>query len=425
MKLMNKQIVGWSLYDVANSAFATVIMGGFFPVLFKEYWSNPDNFIESSYYLGLANSVASIIVAAMAPFLGAIADKTSAKKKFLIFFAYLGAIMTGCLYLITAGQWQMAVLFYIVAAIGFSGGNIFYDALLPSVAPKEKVDFVSAFGFSIGYIGGGLLLLFNVIMVKSPQSFGLANGTEAGRMALIMVGAWWALFTLPLIFFVKEERTGEKKSISQAMSLGWNQLKDTFSRIRHLKMVGMFLLAYWFYIDGVDTIIRMAVDYGVSLGFDSSSLIVALLITQFVAFPASLGFNLLAGKIGIKRALYIALGAYVLITLGGVFMQTQMHFFGLAGCIGLFQGGIQAASRSYYTRLIPKEKAGEFFGFYNMLGKFAAVVGPILMGTVIKLTGNHRLGMASILILFIMGFVFLRKVDEEKGRQLADEYLTD
>lgn len=425
MKDTKKAILSWTLYDWANSAFATTVMAGFFPVFFKAYWSTEASVQVSTFYLGTANSIAAILVAAMAPILGAIADKGSAKKRFLGFFAFLGAIMTGGLWLVQAGQWQMAVLFYIVGTIGFSGGNIFYDSLLPAVASEKKVDYVSSLGFSLGYIGGGLLFVINVLMYLKPEIFGIPDGATGIRLSFISVGIWWAVFSLPIMIFVKEPKNEDSMPIFKAVSAGWKQLKSTFSEIRHLKVIGTFLLAYWFYIDGVDTIIKMAVDYGTSLGFPAESLIIALLLVQFVAFPAALIYHKFAQKIGVKRAIQVAILAYAVITIFGVMMQTTLHFYILAMLIGLFQGGIQALSRSYYTRLIPESKSAEFFGFYNMLGKFAAVIGPFMIGLVTVTTGSNRIGMLSILILFLLGAILLRKVDEEEGKKMVQEYLEE
>ena len=398
-------------------------MAGFFPVFFKSYWANPDDPQQSTFYLGLANSIASIIVAALAPFLGAIADKASSKKKFLFAFAFLGVIMTGALWFVQIGMWQLAVVFFVSATVGFSGANIFYDSLLPGVASEKKVDFVSSLGFSLGYIGGGLLFAVNVLMYLKPELFGIADGATAIRISFISVAIWWAVFSIPIFVFVKEPFQSESNPIRAAFGEGWRQLKSTLKDIRHLKVVAIFLLAYWFYIDGVDTVIKMAIDYGVSLGFESSSLIVALLIVQFVAFPAALLYNVFAKKIGVKRALLVAIVAYGFLTILGVLMQKIWHFYALAILVGLFQGGIQALSRSFYTRLIPEKKAAEFFGFFNMLGKFAAVIGPVLMGTITVLTGSNRLGILSILILFVAGGVLLSRVDEEQGKKNAREFL--
>ncbi len=433
-----RSIWSWAMYDWANSAFATTVMAGFFPVFFGAYWSSGVSNVDTTARLGFANSIASIVVALLAPFLGAIADKGTAKKKFLFTFAFIGVIMTAALFMVKEGQWQMAAFFYVIATIGFSGGNIFYDSLLPGVASEKKVDHVSSLGFAMGYIGGGLLFLVNVIMYLKPELFGIADGSTAIRISFLSVAIWWAVFSIPVFLWVKEpEFQEEKLSIGASVKAGWNQFIGTFKEIRHLKVVGMFLLAYWFYIDGVDTIIRMAISIGTALDFPAASLIVALLIVQFVAFGGSLLYSILARKIGAKQSLYIGIAGYAIITLVGFFMNQVWHFYALAVAIGLFQGGIQAISRSLYSRIIPENKSAEFFGFFNLLGKFAAVIGPSLMGVIALLTRNAqdvsiggttlenmgiRYGVLSILALFIIGFFLLRKVDIEEGKKQV-EYL--
>ncbi len=416
----NKQAVwSWAFYDWANSAYSTTVMAGFFPLFFKEYWADPNNPTHSTFYLGMANSIASIVVAALAPLLGSVADQGSTKKKFLILFAFLGVIMTGGLWMVAQGNWQMAVFFYVLATIGFASGNVFYDALLPGLASEERVDVVSSLGFGLGYLGGGLLFLVNVFMYLKPEIFGIPDGATAIKLSFLSVAVWWAVFTIPLILFVPEPKNYDTVYFKNAVRMGWVQLVQTFKEIRNMKVVGTFLLAYWFYIDGVDTIIRMAVDYGMSLNFPGESLIIALLIVQFVAFPAALIYGWLASKIGTKTAIMVGIIAYSFITLLGYFMTEAWHFYVLAILIGLFMGGIQALSRSLYTRIIPPDKSAEFFGFYNMLGKFAAIIGPALMGTIALVTGSARLSILSILLLFILGAFFLNKVDIEEGKRLA------
>jgi len=415
-----KEILSWSLYDWGNSAFATTIMAGFFPVFFKEYWSTGVDPTFSTLHLGWANSVASLLIALLAPFLGAIADKSQGKKRFLFVFAFLGILGSAALYWIAQGNWQLAASAYILGLVGFSGGNIFYDALLVSVASPRKVDFVSSLGFGLGYIGGGLLFLVNVLMYTIPDFFGISDSVTAIKLSFLSVALWWTLFSIPLFLFVPEPRHQEALPLFKAVRGGWVQLKTTLGHIRKLKMVGLFLLAYWFYIDGVDTIIRMAVDYGTSIGFPAAAMITALLLVQFVAFPAAIAYNYLGQKVGVKRAILMAIGGYIVLTIGGFFMTQTFHFYILAVGIGLFQGGIQALSRSYYTRLIPADKSAEFFGFFNMLGKFAAIVGPVLVGVVAVLTGSNRLGILSIIVLFVIGGLLLLKVDEKEGLRLKE-----
>ena len=419
MKENKRAVWSWAFYDWGNSAYSTTVMAGFFPLFFKEYWADPHNPNQSTFYLGMANSIASIVVASLAPLLGSIADQGSAKKKFLTFFAFLGVIMTGGLWMVSQGNWQMAVLFYVMATIGFASGNVFYDSLLPGLASEERVDVVSSLGFGLGYLGGGLLFLVNVFMYLKPEIFGISDGATAIKLSFLSVAVWWAVFTIPLILFVPEPKNYDSVKIKNAIQMGWIQLIQTFKEIRNMKVVGTFLLAYFFYIDGVDTIIKMAVDYGMSLNFSGESLIIALLIVQFVAFPAALVYGRLGSKVGAKTAIMIGIIAYSFITFLGYFITKAWHFYVLAILIGLFQGGIQALSRSLYTRIIPPDKSAEFFGFYNMLGKFAAIIGPALMGTIALVTGSARLSILSILLLFILGAFFLNKVDIKEGKRLA------
>ncbi len=418
-----KTILSWALYDWANSAFATTVMAGFFPLFFKQYWSAGADVNVSTARLGTANSIAGLIVALSAPVLGAIADKGTSKKKFLVFFAFMGAVMTCGLGLVAQGHWQWAAALYVVGMIGYSGGNVFYDALITGVASAKKMDVVSALGYSLGYLGGGALFAVNILMTLKPQLFGLPDAAAAVRISFLTVGLWWALFTIPLILFVKEPRTDRANIGFRVVGAGLRQVRDTFRDIRKNRMVFLFLLAYWFYIDGVDTIMRMAVDCGLSLGFDSNDLIVALLIVQFVGFPAALAYGYLGNRIGAKRGIFLAIAIYLGITIGGAFMRTEWHFYVLAVAIGLVQGGIQALSRSYYAKIIPTDKSAEYFGFYNMLGKFATVLGPFLMGyvglLVRRTSGSSDLGtrasIVSIALLFIIGGVLLCFVDPRRN----------
>ncbi|RMF85754.1 MAG: MFS transporter [Nitrospinota bacterium] len=414
-----KQVIAWALYDWANSAFVTTVMAGFFPLFFKQYWSAGADVTVSTFRLGVANSLASIVVALLAPVLGAIADRGHTRKRFLLGFALLGMVMTGGLFGVGQGAWDTAIILYVLATVGFSGGNIFYDALLVTVADMSRRDMVSALGFALGYLGGGILFAWNVVMTLYPSFFGLASASEAVRVSFLSVALWWGLFSLPLFSWVKESNLGEPSTGWGAVRAGWTQLRATFQDVRQLRVVFLFLLGYWLYIDGVDTIVRMAIDYGMSLGLQAQDLIVALLVTQFVGFPAAIAFGKLGEKIGAKRGIFLGLGVYVGVTLWGFFLRQEWEFYALAIAIGLVQGGVQALSRSLYTRLIPENKATEFFGFYNMLGKFAAVIGPTLMGGVGVLTGNPRYAVFSILILFLGGAFFLSRVDIKEGQQMA------
>tara|TARA_B100001094_G_scaffold331096_1_gene398334 strand:+ start:507 stop:1793 length:1287 start_codon:yes stop_codon:yes gene_type:complete len=422
-----KKIYSWALYDWANSAFATTVMAGFFPLFFSQYWSDSTSLSSSTFYLGLGNSVASIIVALLAPVLGAIADNGSFKKKFLIFFAFLGVVMTIGLGFIAQGMWPIALLVYIFATIGFSSANTFYDSLLPAVSNKENVDYVSALGFSLGYLGGGILIVINFLMLTYPSVFGLMDATQAIQYSFISVGIWWAIFSLPIILFVDEPKYHDEKSLTDSIKDGLSQFKSTFDEIRNLKVVATFLVAYWLYIDGVDTVVRMAADFAITLGFDQTAIMGALVLIQFIAFFATLIYIKIASKIGLKNGIYAGIVAYMLILCGGYFVTEIWHFYCIAILIGCFQGGIQSLSRSLYSRIIPEKKSAEYYGFYNMLGKFAAVVGPLLMGTVTLLLNDiigdeqqaARFGLLSVGILFILGAYVFSKVDIAEGEAIA------
>jgi UMF1 family MFS transporter len=392
-------------------------MAGFFPIFFKQYWSADAAVTESTFRLGLANSVASIVVVCLAPLLGALADQAGAKKRFLLFFAAMGVVMTGSLYLVAMGNWVMALVLYGLGVLGFSGGNIFYDALMVSVTQKQNYDKVSAYGFAFGYLGGGLLFTCNVLMTLYPTLFGLADASQAVKLSFVLVALWWALFSIPLFLVVEEPSVGTREKTW--ILAGFRQLIGTISKLKQLRMAFLFLVAYWCYIDGVDTIVRMAVDFGLSIGFDANNLMIALLITQFVGFPAAIVFGEIGKRRGPKQGIMLAIFFYLMILLWAYHMEEVWEFYLLAIAIGLVQGGIQALSRSLYARLIPHQQSAEFFGFYNMLGKFAAVLGPILMGWIGVLTGDTRLSILSISILFIIGGVLLSFVDVAEGERAA------
>jgi UMF1 family MFS transporter len=415
-----KAVLSWVLYDWANSAFSTTVVAGFFPVFFKQYMSSDTDVLTSTLRLGTANSVASVVVAVLSPVLGAIADKGGARKKFLFLFAMLGVVMTGALRFAQRGDWEFAVLVYMTAAVGFSSANSFYDSLLIGVAPGKRSDFVSALGFAFGYLGGGVLFALNVTMTLNPGLFGLRDAEEALRVSFVTVAVWWTVFSIPLLAFVKEaprQTLGYRRAVTE----GFRQLKRTFNEIKKLKIVSLFLLGYWCYIDGVDTITRMAVDYGLSLGFEANNLVVALLITQFVGFPCAVAFGKIGEKFGAKTGIYIGIAVYVGVCIWAYRMKNVTEFYVLAVSVGLVLGGIQSLSRSFYSRIIPKNKAAEYFGFYNMLGKSAAVIGPALMGWVGVLTRDPRIAILSMIPLLVAGAVLIGRVNESEGQAAARE----
>lgn len=399
------------------------MLAGFFPAFYKQYWAAGVDASTSTFHLGLGNSLASAVIVILAPLLGSIADTSATKKRFLAAFALLGIVITAALYFIAQEQWLIAISLFVLGSIGFAGADIFYDSLIVSVAREEQYDMVSAYGFALGYLGGGLLFAFNVFMTLNPELFGFADASEAVRVSFLTVAAWWLVFSLPLFFNVPEPgvRRTDGMGMGRAIRGGLRQLAHTFSEIRKLRVVFLFLLAYWLYIDGLGTIIRMAVDYGMAIGFDMDNLITALLITQFVGFPAALAFGYLGERTGAKSGILFGIGVYIAVTIYAVFMDDVSEFYLLAVVIGLVQGGVQSLSRSFYARIIPPNKSAEYFGFYNMLGKFAAVLGPVMIGSVTLMTGSPRLGILTIVALFIGGALLLLFVDEKEGARMAQE----
>jgi MFS transporter, UMF1 family len=404
--LRNKPVLRWAMYDWANSAFATTIMAGFFPIFFKQYWSTGADASVSTFRLGMANSIASFVLALLAPLLGAMADRGGKRLRFLLGFTLLGVVASAGLYWVQQGAWQWAAGMYVAASMGFWGGLIFYDSLLLDVSPADQYDLVSGFGYGLGYLGGGLLFAMNVWMTLQPATFGLANAAAAVKLSFLSVAVWWAVFSLPLLFAVQEKTAARPLHMRQAFTAGFTELVKTFQEIRRYRALLLFLLAYWLYIDGVNTVIKMAVDYGLALGFATNSLIIALLIVQFVGFPAAILFGWLGNRYSTLGGIFIGLAVYAGVTCFAVFMHEVQEFYYMAIAIGLVQGAVQSLSRSYFGSLVPRDRAGEFFGFYNMMGKFASVLGPALMGVTALFIGS-RYSILSLLLLFVAGSALL------------------
>ena len=404
-----KKTLSWALYDWANSAFATTVIAGFFPIFFREFWSVDVEGVETTFRLGVATSISSLIIVILAPILGAIADRAGAKKKLLMAFAFIGILSTLGLFLAEQGYWLPAIILFTLGAFGFSGANVFYDALLLDVAPtSDRIHFVSSLGYALGYLGGGVLFAVNVFMVLKPEFFGFTDSGQAVRVSFLSVGIWWAVFSIPLILFVKEAPP-QAPSPEGAIIAGFRQLRRTFQELKTKRTILIFLLAYWFYIDGVDTVFRMSVDYGLAIGLNSNDLISALLVVQFIGFPAAIIFGKLGQRIGPKKGIYIGIFVYVVATIWAYFITSGIEFFILAALIGLVIGGIQALSRSLLGQLIPHEQAGEYYGFFNLVGKSAAVIGPFLVGWSAAMFGSRN-SILSVIILFAIGAVLLKFV---------------
>ena len=413
-KKLNKSVWSWALYDWANSAFATTVMAGFFPIFFKSYWASDLSDAESTFAIGSVNSLVGLLIAFSAPVLGAFADAGDSKRKFLFSFAFLGIITTGYLFFIPDSSWKIAIIFYGLGVIGFSGANVFYDSLLVTVSKEEERNRTSALGFSLGYLGGGILFLLNVIMFLSPNWFGLESQIEAVLWSFMSVALWWLIFSLPIYLNVKEPtQSSSGKSVNRIITEAFSSLLNTARSIKEYKSAVIFLLAYFLYMDGVDTIIRMATSYGSDIGLSATSMIQALLLTQFVGFPATLVFGYYADKFGYKYSLSFAIIVYIFVVLFSSQMDTALEFYVVACVVGLVQGGVQAISRSFFSTLIPTNKAAEFFGFYNFIGKSSVFIGPFMVSGIALVSGSPSYGILSLLILFIPGLILLWMVPDK------------
>ncbi len=417
---VDKPVIAWALYDWANSAFSVTVIAAFFPLLLKRYWSEGADAAVSTFELGVANALGSVAIALVSPMLGAMADRGGARKRYLVAFAAVAIATTAAMAFLGHGQAVPAIALYVAASIGFAASNQFYDALLVDVAHRSRYHYVSGLGFGLGYLGGGVLFAANVAMTLWPQRFGLTDATQAARASLITVAVWWALFSIPLVVLVRERAQRLGPAGSTALSLGIRDLLAALRWLRRHRPVALFLLAYWLYIDGVGTVARMAIDYGLALGFDERALIVALLVTQFVGFPATIAFGRLGERIGARAGIGVGIVAYVVATFWSYAMTSTWEFYALAIVIGLVQGGVQSLSRSLYARMIPHANAGEFFGFYNMLGKLAAIVGPLAMGLTAIATGSSRASVLAVAVLFVAGGLLLMLVDERQADGAAD-----
>ncbi len=407
------------MYDWASSAFATTIMAAVLPIYYFDVAAKNLDSTTATAFWGYSQSIAVLIVALLAPILGAIADYSSSKMKFLRFFAYMGMVASVLLAFVGEGDYILASLLLIFGTIGFSGGNVFYDGFLPEVAQRDDIDRVSARGYAFGYLGGGVLLLINLAMIMFPSVFFLPNAGVASQISFASVGIWWFIFSIPMFKNIKEKKHEQPKMEGSYVSIGFNRLRKTFKEIHQYKQLLLFLIAFWLFNDGISTIIKMATIYGRDIGIGTTDLIAALLITQFVGIPFAFLFGYLARRIQAKRALYIALWTYVLIVLLGYFMETAAHFYALAILVGLVQGGAQALSRSIFGSMVPDNRHAEFFGFYGISAKFSAIFGPFVFGLVGQLTGSSRLGIFSLVIFFLIGIFLLSKVDIEQGKKEA------
>lgn len=408
-KILTKKVVTWALYDWANSAFALSVLAVLFPLVLGNYWGVDDGGSAATVRLGWITFSASLIVFVLAPVLGTIADTGGYRKRFLVFFAITGAAATAGLGFVGQGHWPVALGLYLIASVGYYSSIVFYDSLLIDVTEARNFSFVSTLGFSVGYLGGAALLALHLWMLKAPQSFGLENTTEAFSYAFFSVGIWWLVFLLPLLFFVPETHSSTEVT-SHPVRAAYEELRSTFQKISQYRNVMIFLSGYWLYIGGVFTVIFMAVNYGQRLGFKDSDLVMALLIANFVGFPATMIYGFLAHRFGAKKGLYVALLAYVGACLWAIQMTEVREFYIMSVIIGMVQGGVQGLSRSVYATLIPAEQPGEFFGFYSMTTKFAHVLGPAMVAIAAMLSDDPKWVLLALMPMFLAGAFLLALV---------------
>lgn len=406
---MTKQEISWILYDCGNSAYSMAITTALLPIYFGMFKSG------SSMDLGYFNSIASFIVAILSPILGTFADYKDTKKRFFTFFVLVGIFFTAALALVPQGMWQILVGFYIVTVVGFSGANIFYDAFLVDVSTNEKMDRVSANGFAYGYIASVVPFAISLALI-----FVIGQDTALGyQLGFVITALWWGMFTIPMFKNVKQVHYIEKEP--QPIKNSFKRLAETFKNIKQYKVVMMFLVAYFFYIDGVGTIIKMCVPYAKEVikgDFDTFVLLGILLVIQLIAFPCAIIYGRLAKKYSAKRMLMIGIITYIIATVFAFFMTSMRDVFILGALIGSAQGGIQGLSRSYYAKIIPKKQSNEFFGFYNVFGKFAAIIGPLLMALTTDITGNGRYSILAIIPLFVVGLLLFIKLPSTINKEV-------
>lgn len=412
MKRFTKEEKSWVFYDWANSAYSIIITTAVFPLFYKAAATKAGvSLSNSTAYLGYTIAIATFILAMLSPILGTIADYQGFKKRFFTFFFLVGTTSTALLAFIPSDLWILLLVFYTIAAVGFAGANVFYDAFLVDITTEDRMNRVSARGMGLGYIGSTIPFIISIAIIVLAQGGLIPTSTTiASKIAFLITALWWGLFTIPMLKNVKQKYYIEREPNPVVNS--FKRLRHTLKEIKTYRALFLFLVAYFFYIDGVGTVITMSTAYGSDLGISTTNLLIILFVTQVVAAPFAILYGKLAERFTEKKMLYVGIIVYMIVSIYAYFLQTTFDFWVLAMLVATSQGGIQALSRSYYAKLVPKEKANEFFGFYNIFGKFASIIGPLLLGVTAQLTGNSSNGVFSLIILFIIGIVILARVPE-------------
>ena len=410
-KTFTKTVKSWIAYDAGNSAFATTVVAAFFPIFYLEFWASTMPKVEASIYLNWTLVICNTLILLSGPVIGAYTDINRSTKSALNIFTIIGALFVGTLFFIDVGSWLYALIFFGIANYCFCVAQIPYDKILTKITSPNNFSIISNQGYAWGYFGGGALFLLNALMSIYPSSFGLASQAEAIRVSFLMVSIWWLLFLIPLFLNFKETKT-EQYSIS-VFSSSFKNIFNTLKSVYQYKNAFLFLIAFFLFIDGAHTVIYLASTFALNLGLETSSIIQALILVQFVAFPATLLWGYVANKYGDKLVLYITIASYVCIIVYSTTLSSAFEFYLLAAWVGFVQGGIQGSSRGMFGKLIPKEKAGEFFGLYNVMGRAGAILGPLMVGTLLTLYGNVRIALLPIAVLFIIGGLLLTRVKNE------------
>jgi len=412
------------MYDWANSAVQTTIIAAVFPIYFHNVVAADLGDALATSRFAWATTLAIVIVAVVAPLLGAIADYAAIKKKLLGAFLWLGAIACLAMYWIGPGDWRLALTLFVIANVGVAGSIVFYDSLLPHLVQESEMDRVSSAGYAMGYVGGGVLLAINLLMIQKPALLGIPNAGVAVRLSLASVGIWWLLFSIPLFRRVPEpvrRIEADEAPGGNVFATGVKRLIETFAELRIYRQAFLFLLAFLIYNDGIQTIIRMATTFGSEINIDQNAMITALLITQFVGIPFAFLFGMFAARVGAKIAVFVGLAVYAIIIGLAFYMSTATHFYALAILVGMVQGGTQALSRSMFASMIPRHKSSEFFAFFGVFERYAGILGPLVFATMVEATGHSRNAILAVLAFFVVGGAMLAFVDLESGRKAARE----
>ena len=409
---LSREIKAWISYDLGNSAFATTVLAAFFPIFYNQYWSSNIDSTLSAQYLSWTLVISNLTLLFTAPLIGAITDISKSTKKLFISMVMISIIGTGLLYTLEAGLWLYALIFFGIANYFFSASNVIYDKILVQIASPSLFSKISGYGYAWGYFGGGFLFLINACMSLYPELFGLSSQAEAIRWSFITVSIWWFIFLIPLAVTYKEPSA--KVVENQVIRNSFKNLINTFISISQYRNAFIFLIAFFLFIDGVHTVVALAATFALNLGLDSSSVIIALLMVQFIAFPSTLMWAYVGEKYSDKFVINFSILIYILIIIYTLFLSNAMEFYILAAMVGFVQGGIQGSSRGLFAKLIPHDKAGEFFGLFNTFGKAGAFMGPALVGLFLALFENVRISLLPILVLFILGLIVLYfvKTDE-------------